>query len=212
MKKLHIFAVIVGLLLLVVGVQPTPKPILVASTVAVAGKVPKIKYDGPIDQENVDAAIKLIEQLNRGNPTAIVLEINSPGGLVDAGFALAKAIEDSSSPVVCVVDGEADSMAFYILQSCTSRYATRRSTLMFHHVSLMNVSGNARQLRQVSNVLAVRSRAAIEHVAQRMGVSPDWLENKLDEGDWWLSASDALKVGVLDDLVPSVKSVVESIK
>src|SRR3954466_93310 len=92
----------------------------------------RIHFTGEVTQESVAAATKALGAAVPDGAHYVLFEINSPGGDVDAGFALAKTIEDSPAPVVCVFDGEGMSMAFYILQSCALRLMTPRSLLLIH--------------------------------------------------------------------------------
>ena len=98
--------------------------------------------EGPVDSDSVGDVIKSIE-VYRKNPAinSVVLRINSPGGSVLAGFDLARYLEETGIQVVCVVDGEAASMAFYILQSCDVRLMTSRSMLMAHEPSASGFFG-----------------------------------------------------------------------
>lgn len=92
-----------------------------------------IRLTGEVDEDTAKATIVSLAALREMHAEAVVLEINSEGGEVEAGFVIAKAIEDSQAPVHCVVDGEALSMAYFILQSCDTRSITPRSKLMAHN-------------------------------------------------------------------------------
>jgi ATP-dependent Clp protease protease subunit len=164
-----------------------------------------IRFSGAITSSSVAPIIAALQSLDQmapeKRPSAIVFEINSPGGEVDAGFDLTKAIERSPVPVLCIVDGEADSMAFYVLQSCTARFMTPRSSLMFHGVTMV---GPMRQtsMETTAKQIEVYNSAMIGQVAARMKISKDALWAHLKQGDWWMDADEALEVGAVDAIIP----------
>ena len=197
------------------GASPAPaapEPVPPPAAVQTGPNIPHAIL-GEIDKESSKAAIQFIEESNEGKANAIILEINSPGGSVRAGFLLAKAIEHSESPVVCVVDGEADSMAFAILQSCQLRVMTKRSSLMWHQPSLSgNFSGQEDDWKQLgenaANALRAVNKALAQTIAARLGMPVKDLMSKTNHGrEWWLDSDQALKVNAVDMVEPSVKTV-----
>ncbi len=162
---------------------------------------------GDVSPATIHHAVEFIRQANARHVRAIVLEINSPGGSVDDGFLLAKAIESSDAPVMCVVDGEAASMAFYILQSCASRLMTFRSVLMAHDVRLEGPPSKQTETDLKNELDEVRafSRAYAEQVSRRMGMSYQNYSRRVAHGrDWYMHYGQALKVHAVDQVVSSV--------
>jgi ATP-dependent protease ClpP protease subunit len=191
-------ALALSLMLLLTRTQPVPPPI------------PHITFAARVDAKSVAQAIRFLEQANADNPQAIVLEISSPGGEVDAGFLLMKAVERSHAPVVCVVDGEAASMAFAILQSCSRRAMTTRSSLLAHQisVSVQNFGGNEKDWRNVAEMLRVAGEALDRHCAHRLHVNFEEYRAKIADGkDWWMTPAEALAVGAVDQVVGTVDEV-----
>lgn len=136
-------------------------------------------------------------------PVFVILEIDSGGGEFDAGFALAKAIENSRVPVVCIVDGEAASMAFYVLQSCAVRSMTARSTLMWHGVSLAGIeSMNIVQMAAFQNRIETMNKASLAHVSKRLKISKEEVAAKIAQHDWWFASDEALAIGAIDTVIP----------
>src|SRR5882724_8643548 len=92
--------------------------ILLACTAA-DGRTPPpsnhIRVSGEINDGSVKEATDAMEAAIKGGAKYLLIEIDSGGGGIDAGFVLAKAIETSPVPVVCVADVNAMSMAFVIL-------------------------------------------------------------------------------------------------
>lgn len=145
----------------------------------------------------------LIDELESGkNFKGFILELNSPGGEVDPGFLLAKAIENAGVPVHCMVDGEGMSMGYYILQSCTTRHMTKRAVLMIHGPSMFGqMGGNSNRFQEMTDGLSALNKAMIEQYVARMKITKKELEAKILTKAWYLNWEEALKVGAIDSVV-----------
>lgn len=177
--------------------QSTPEPEI---------KVVNLKLEGSVGVDTVLPlmfAIGLLNEVAQNKPDLIVLEIDSPGGEVDIGFQLAKAIEDSKIPIVCAVDGEAASMAFFILQSCAVRVATPRSKLMIHGVTIV-APVTQQNLPGLAKLIEVYNEMLIQHIVPRMKLPEAEIRKKMDEGDWWMTAAEGVEFGALDGLIEKV--------
>ena len=176
---------------------------------AQAAKEPTFKHVALQGEVNDAMATKVILGIllapmgpEKTRPDGIIIDIDSGGGDFDAGFEIVKAIEASPIPVICVVDGQADSMAFYILQSCDQRVMTRRSSLMWHGITLVGGSGvNMVNLPGLQKRLEVMNEAALAHVSHRLKIPASEVAEKIKYGDWWMAATEALKVGAVDSLI-----------
>lgn len=169
-------------------------------------KVVNLKLEGTVDADTVlplMLALGILNEIAQNKPDLIVLEIDSPGGEVDVGFELAKAIEDSKIPVICAVDGEAASMAFFILQSCAVRVATPRSKLMIHGVTIV-APVTQQNLPGLAKLIEVYNEMLIQHIVPRMKLPEAEIRKKMDEGDWWMTAAEGVEFGALDGLIEKV--------
>lgn len=177
------------------------------SSKAYAGGIAVLpSLNGPVDELAVISIVGALIQVQsmpvEQRPEVLVLNINSPGGLVEEGFLLVQAIEQSPIPVMCVVDGTAASMGFYILQACDRRVMTARSSLMWHSVSI-NASVNSRNIESVKNRITVLNAGALNHVAKKMKIPKEEIAERLSFfGDWWIDADEALKIGAVDAVIP----------
>jgi len=151
----------------------------------------------PID---ADSAGRLIHKLNSLTPTAVYLYINSPGGSVLAGLEVInyiKGLQGSNRTIHCIANN-AMSMAFVILQYCTTRYVQYGSTLMQHQMSLSvegslaNVNSRMAYLNQISTELTT-------YQAKRLDLSIQDFNQKV-HNDWWLYSSDILKWKAADEI------------
>jgi len=151
-------------------------------------------------------ALSWLDAAKAKGAKAVHLKIHSPGGSVFAGLALMQKVEALGIPVHCTVDAAAFSMAFVLLQSCTTRAMTKRSMLMMHTSSANGeMSGGEEDYRNAAEFLRVINRSMVEHCAARMGMDPDKLEAMISGGkELWLDHRQALKLGAVDTVVPSV--------
>jgi len=171
-----------------------------------------IALEGIIDDDVASAAVDALDIVAQAQLPFVLFEINSPGGSVDAGFKIAKAIENSPAKVVCVVDGEADSMAFYILQSCDMRIMTYRSILMAHEPAV-GIKGYGKsddwkkRGQELADMLAVLTRAFNHHCSQRLTISYDEYSKRVHNTEYWIDDDEATAIGAIDMAVVSVKQV-----
>lgn len=175
--------------------------------------VPKIKFDTQVDSESVQQTMTLMSAVTEAGAKAIIIEWNTPGGEVDSGFLLSRAIEESPVPIICVVDGDAASMGMYILQSCHTRIMTKRSTLMIHEAAIGSGSfyGHEVTWRSVAERLKSTNIAMAEHLAHKMNVPATEILRRIEGGlQWWMNWSEALDVKAVDLVVNDVKEVTES--
>jgi ATP-dependent protease ClpP protease subunit len=186
------------------GIVPTQDP----------NYVPRIGFDGEVDAESVEATISIMAAVTSAGAKAVVIEFNTPGGEVNAGFKLAKVIEESPIPVYCVVDGEAASMGFYLLQSCNVRLMTRRSSLMAHQPAIYGQAGGPEVAwKNISEALRVMARGMTEHMAHRMNVSADFMEAKIAGGAmWWFDWREALNTNAVDGVCDNVSGLMASLR
>lgn len=104
--------------------------------------IPKrtVYVEGDIGIETITPIMKTFELSE--TPGDISVYIDSPGGSVDMGNALKTALMKArkKTNIICVVNGEADSMAFSLLEVCDKTYVTTKSSLMFHE-PYMEING-----------------------------------------------------------------------
>lgn len=159
-----------------------------------------LSLDGEVNHGLVDP---MIDEIHEKAPKNIVLYIDSPGGSVGAGFDFSKALENSGAHTKCIVDGDADSMAMFILQSCDERLMTKRSVLMIHEISITyQASGHPTEWANIVNYMKVKNRALVEHIAKRMKISADELEKMTAGGaEVWLNWNKATELGAIDGTI-----------
>lgn len=209
---------LIALVVLFVGMCCAPtKSVTKADLKSAEPYVPRISLVGDIDEDSVAAVTAALQAVAKENPEAVVFEIDSPGGEVGAGLRLAKVLEDYPARLICVVDGDADSMAFFLLQSCPVRLMTKRSSLMMHRPFLvLNKAPSELDDVDKANIEArmnVLAAAMFEHYAARMGMLPENLALKIPgKKMWWMGWSEAVCSNAVDGVVGSVPGVLASLR
>ena len=165
-----------------------------------------------VDQGSVKDLIKSIYDINLDDEekectyqeydrTPIHLILNTFGGSVYDGLGLIGAIELSTTPVVVTCLGSAMSMGLYILASGHHRRAHHLSTVMYHEMAI----GAWDKLEGIKKDMAEAKR--LEEMCdgilfKRTHLKPKDLQvHKERKGDWYFSAADALKYGIIDEII-----------
>lgn len=160
----------------------------------------KVFLYAQIDTKSSHEVIQKLLYLDSLNHDDIVLYIQSPGGSIDAGFAIMDCMNQIESDVVTVVTGSAASMGA-LLQCCGAkgkRYAWPHSRIMIHQPL---ISG---QYRDVATNLEAEAdvidkmKVEINHIiAEKTGQDVEKVAKDTDR-DCWMSAEEALEYGMID--------------
>lgn len=176
--------------------------------------VPTYRFDGGVTDSSASKLVKWMKAAEDAGAKALVIEIETPGGSLDAGYKIIRALEDSKVPSYCVGEIETMSAGFAILESCTHRMMTKRTQLLAHepHVSMIR-GGSAKDLQNSADYLRTTARAFAEHCAARLKISLKEYLAKTDGGkDWFMNWEEALQVGAVDRVVPSAKWVTKHLQ
>lgn len=94
--------------------------VALASALCAAPKVVVVEIDGVVHPITVEITANALEQAARDGASAVLLRLNTPGGLLDATRQLNEKIVSSRVPVIAYVTpsgGRAASAGFFILQA-----------------------------------------------------------------------------------------------
>lgn len=159
-----------------------------------------------IDSDTAEEIIRKLWYLDsKDKGKSITLVINSPGGSIDAGFAIWDQIKMISSPVTTLVTGLAASMGsiLSLVAAPGRRFATPNSRFMVHQPRLSGViQGQATDLEiQAREMLKTRD-ILVKLYMEKTGKSNAEIEKAIDR-DTWMTAQEALAFGLLDKIVNS---------
>jgi ATP-dependent protease ClpP protease subunit len=140
---------------------------------------------------------------------AVVLGISSPGGDFNASEEIFNLIKDSEIPVYCYVKKAAMSGAFWILQACKERVGESDSRLMTHSPYVITQEGailNRAVLTKLLSQLGMMESVMSSSIAGRLGMTEADMVSRLQRGDWFMSASQAVEAKALDRVVAPGKA------
>jgi ATP-dependent Clp protease protease subunit len=170
----------------------------------------RLFFSEDVNQESATEVIRklwYLELIAPGKP--ITLMINSPGGSVDAGFAVWDQMRMISSPVTTVVTGLAASMGS-ILSLCAGRgrrLSTPNARFLIHQPSIHGgLRGQASDLEiHAREILKTRARI-VQLYVEATGKDRETIAAAI-ERDTWLSAEEAKDFGLIDKVVTSFKDI-----
>jgi ATP-dependent Clp protease protease subunit len=158
---------------------------------AVVESILKInKYDDELDKKEKDFKRIPIE-----------LIINSKGGIVYDGLSLINVIDKSKTAVHTYVYGLAASMSLLIAVSGHKRFSGSLSTFMYHSVSL-NMGGHLEYLKNRLDETQRLQNIYDQYLVSKTKFEMDDLKIvQAHQNDWYISAEEALKLGIIDEIV-----------
>lgn len=145
-------------------------------------------------------ADEFIDELKAVTTSKISLRLNSPGGSVFDGIAIANAIRNHPATVTVYVDSLAASIASVIAMSGDRLVMMPQSQIMVHNASGA-CYGDATEMTKMADLLDKQSRNIAEAYAQHTGRPlAEWTQYMADET--WFTAEEAVAVGLADEAMP----------
>jgi membrane-bound serine protease (ClpP class) len=133
-----------------------------------------IKVEGEINLGLPNYLSRIIEEANQQQAGAVILEINTPGGRVDAALQIRDAIFQAEVPIVAFINHEAASAGALISLSCDSIYMAPGSSI--GAVTPGDMKGEKASEKMVSYL-----RSVMRSIAQRNNRPVDVAEAMVDE-------------------------------
>jgi len=93
--------------------------------------------------------------------------------------------------------GQVLSMSAIVLQAGTVRSMSEHAYLMIHEVS-HGSAGRSSQVTDEAKLVARIQHELCEILASRSTLTVDEIATRWDRRDWWMSAAEALEVGLID--------------
>jgi ATP-dependent Clp protease protease subunit len=165
-----------------------------------------IMLQGTIEPAMANVIIAQMLFLESENPNAeIQLYIQSPGGSVDAGFAIIDTMNHIKSPVVTIAMGSVASMGAVILASGErgKRTALPNSRIMIHQPSA-GMDGKVTDM-EIYFREAMKSKTKINALLARLTGKTESEMHDAMELDNYMSAAEAREFGLIDAISESKK-------
>lgn len=154
-----------------------------------------------ITLELSNTVVSALLYLDSQNHDPIKLYINSPGGVVSAGFAIIDTMRTIASPVETVCIGMATSMAAVILACGESgkRSILQNSEVMIHQ-PLGNTEGQAADIAIVAKHIIKTKDKIYKLLSDKTGQTVKRIGHDADR-NFWMDAEEAVKYGMVDRII-----------
>ena len=179
---------------------------------------------GSLDEEGVDYRMaasfyKNIRILETMSKEPILIHMHSIGGSWYDGMAIFDAISVADSFTTVVVYGQAESMSSIILQAADSRIMMPNSYFMAHY-GTSGYGGDYLSVQKAASFEKKEMELMMDIYTDRLMYSEyikqnytdpthekvkNFIKRKLKDGDWFLSAEDAVFYGFADNVLKSRK-------
>ncbi len=185
--------------------------LLVASTAVQAAQIRSMSLTGSVNPGSAAYFLRVLDEANRDNDTLLLVELDTPGGLVASLRQMVQGVMASKVPVVVYVAPSgaqaASAGALLLLSSHVAAMAPGTETGAAHPVDISGGGDKGSVMgRKIENDLAAFARS----LAQKRGRSPEWAERAVRESIA-STASEALAAGVIDTVADNRKELLVSL-
>ena len=182
-----------------------------------------ITFFGEIKSTTVETAIKDIAKINATDldysekcrqwaienhqePTTVLLTpirfyLSTGGGTCYDGMALHDVIEASRTPIEVICTGKIMSMGIVVALGSKVRKAYRNTTFMIHQVQGISIGS----LREMEDTVAEASRIndmLFRIIKEKTSITDAQLKDVVqNRKDWFLTAEEALKLGIVTEII-----------
>lgn len=167
-----------------------------------------IIVEGEINLQMADAIVAQLILLETQDPEAdITMYINSPGGEVMAGLAIADTMEFISCDICTVGIGMQASMGSFLLASGTpgKRYALKRSSIMIHRLSGGQQGDYHSMEADWEHTKKLHEQLLSDYARLSGGKKTKEEFQELMRYNNWLSLEEAIDCGIIDKIIYSRK-------
>jgi len=160
-----------------------------------------IMLSGEIDKESAEKVIKQLLILEAENDDPIRVFINSPGGDVDAGFAIYDMVRFIKNEVYMIGMGLIASAATLVLLAVPAehRLALPNSSYLIHQ-PMSRMEGVATDIEIYTKQLE-RTRDRLNTIISEQTGQPIDVVKKDTDRDYWLDAQEALSYGLISKII-----------
>ena len=165
---------------------------------------------GPIEDYMASVITAQLLFLEAENPKKeISMYINSPGGVVTSGMAIYDTMQFIRPPVATLCIGQAASMGSLLLCAGEKgmRYSLPNARIMLHQPS-GGFQGQASDIERHAEDIIKMKRRLNEIYERNTGQDYATIEKTLDR-DYFMTAEDARKFGIIDEVISKRQTVEE---
>ena len=161
----------------------------------------QILLSGEVNKALAEKIVRQLLVLEADSDKPIYIYIDSPGGDVDAGYAIFDMIRFVKAPVYCVGMGlVASAGALILLAADKSRRVGLPNSHYLIHQPLSGIKGVATDIEIHAQELEKTKAKINDLIAQETGKPLEQVAKDTDR-DYWLSATEALEYGLISKVV-----------
>lgn len=154
--------------------------------------------DSPNTVKNIKSALREI------SAEKIIVNINSPGGDLNAGLVIMNMLQSKKADIVTNIMGFSASAATVIAQAGSTRRMAKTSFQLLHRV-MFGICGylNQNTFKDLAADCQTIDSQLIKMYESKSSMSEDEITALMDEGGGygkWISADDALEYGLIDEV------------
>lgn len=142
---------------------------------------------------------ELQEALNEANGQDVTLEINSPGGYVDAGSEMYSSLKKYNGKVTAQIVGQACSAASWVALAADKVEMSPTAQMMIHRAST-GVDGNSDDLASALQSLDSLDQAYVDLYAKKTGLDKQEVYRMMC-ATTWMNAQQAVDKGFADSIM-----------
>jgi membrane-bound serine protease (ClpP class) len=176
-----------------------------------ANVVHKITINGVINPVSAEYIIKSIERAEKEQAELLIIELDTPGGLMNSMHDIEKKILAADVPVAIFIfpsGSRAGSAGVFITMAAhIAAMAPGTNIGSAHPVTMMNPQDSSQAMMEKITNDAV---AHIKSVTLKRGRNAEWAEKAVRESEN-ITETEALKMNVVDYVVPTVDSLLTTI-
>jgi membrane-bound serine protease (ClpP class) len=199
----HAARLATAMILVVLGLALTPSP---AQGQSSAGSVTRLRLDGVVDPFVSDYLVSGIAEAADQNAAAVLIEIDTPGGLLSSTREITQAILNADVPVLCYVapsGARAASAGAFVLLSCdVAAMAPSTNVGAATPVGLDGAIGSQKAV----NDAAASMRAIAEEHGRNADVAASFVTDAVS-----ISAEQALADDVIDLIAPTTEALLTEV-
>ena len=170
-------------------------------TIQMKGEVIPDDYSDVYDWLNYQyfSPKSVTDALTEANGEDITLEINSPGGYIDAGSEIYTELMEYSGKVNAKIVGYACSAASWIALAADHVVMSPTAQMMIHRAS-GGAIGNSSDMKSEYNALDQMDKSFVDLYAKRTGKSPEEIYQMMVDTTW-MNAKTAVENGFADEVM-----------
>ena len=147
------------------------------------------------------SAYDFVQALNAITAPTIHVRINSPGGEVFAGQAMAQALREKPAKCIAHIDGYAASCASWVALACDEVVISEGGMVMIHCAQSC-ACGNADDLRECADLLEKVDGILVASYAKETGQDSEQIAAWM-QAETWFTAEEAVSNGFADSIASS---------